>query len=131
MIPPAFVTKIVTVQLASPAPISTPATVIVLMPAVAVRDSAIPVVLIQLPPKVTGLATTKPAGRVSVKPRSLAAAAAAGLVIVKVRIEVSPLPIRVGLNALVSAGCATIVRVALALLVMPADKPLILPALLV
>ena len=131
VIPVAFVTKIVTVQEAKPATISTPATVMLPAPATAVRLSAAPVLLVQLPPNVTGLATTNPTGRVSVKPTSLVMGAEAGLVMVKVSVAFSPLPISVGLNALVSAGCATIVSVAFTLLVMPGESPLMLPALLV
>jgi len=50
---------------------STPATVMVGNPEVAVRESAAPVVLLQVPPNVAGLATTTSPGSVSVNPISL------------------------------------------------------------
>ena len=61
---------------------STPDTVMVFIPAVAVRASAAPVVSVQVPPKVAGVATITPAGSVSVKPISTVAVAL--LVIVNV-----------------------------------------------
>ena len=61
---------------------STPDTAMVFEPATAVRTSAAPPVLAQVPPNVEGVATITPAGSVSVKPMS--AVAAAALVIVNV-----------------------------------------------
>ena len=129
--PAALVTPSVMVQVVTPAAMSAPETVMVLIPAVAVRTKAAPPVLAQLPPNVAGEATTSPAGNVSVNPRSLVAGADAGFDIVNVSVDVSPLPISVGVNALVKPGCATIERVALTLLVIPGDSPLIFPALFV
>ena len=74
-----------TVQGAAPAAISTPVTVMVLVPAVAVRTSAAPALLVQVPARPFGVEIITPTGRVSVKPISLVSVAL--LVMVNVSAE--------------------------------------------
>lgn len=85
-----------------PVGIVPPEKVIAPEPAVAV---AVPV---QVPPRLFGVATTRPVGSVSVKATPFSATVlAAGLVRVKVRVDTPLMPIALGLNTLAIAGGAT------------------------
>ena len=88
---------------------------------------------VTVPPQlfaVVALAITRPAGNVSMNPKPLCAGLPAELVMVKVNVAGSPTPIGFGLDVLLSKGGATTVKVALTLLVIPADSPVTLAATL-
>ena len=90
-----FTVMVQVVGVAVPAPTCLPATTMLVPSAVAVT-----VPLVQVPPTVDGLATRKPAGKVSVK-LTVCAGLPAGLLTVKVSVLVPPMLMLLGLKALV------------------------------
>ena len=117
-------TEIVQVEAPAAALTPVPPTVIVPVPPVAV--------MVGVPPQPftspAGVAIARPAGNASVNVSPVLAGAPPGFAIVKVSTEFWPTPTVVGLNAFVSVGSASTVRVALTPVVVTLAAPVMLAA---
>src|SRR5205085_9596683 len=93
--------------------------------------TAVMVPLPQVPVSPFGVATTRPAGRLSVKATPLRATFVFGLLMLKVRVLLAFSATLVGLNALVMVGAEATVRLAVAVLPVPPLVEVTLPVVLV